>query len=75
MALKKGNVYLQVSMKKEQRDWLYSFCEKHNITPSKYIRWLLSKKAEEMIKLLRIDKSSYSPEELEEIIHANWIDD
>lgn len=76
MALKEGNVMLQVSMKKEQRDWLYSFCKKHDITPSKYIRWLLSKKAEEMLRLLKIDDANiYTREELDIIVHHNWIDE
>lgn len=76
MPLKEGMVMLQVSMRKEQKDWLYDFCKKHKITPSKYIRWLLSKKAEEMLKLLKIDDSNiYTEEELIRIINTKWMEE
>lgn len=76
MALKEGMVMLQVSMSKEQKEWLYQFCKNHKITPSKYIRWLLSKKAEEMLILLKVDKSNiYTEDELIRIINTKWIEE
>ena len=68
---------LRITLPPKQKEWLLKFCKEHNITPSKYISWMLSKKAEEMIQILKIDKNTYTEEELEEIqkiIRVKWVD-
>lgn len=74
--IKESNERLQITMSKKQRKWLLEFCKNHDITPSKYICWMLSKKAEEMLLLLKINEDNFETrEDLMQIIKTNWIND
>lgn len=74
--IKESNERVQITLSKEQANWLKKFCKCHEITPSKYIRWLLSKKAEEMLLLLKVNKDYIiTEEELKAIIQTKWLKD
>lgn len=76
MAVKETNERVQITLTKKQSKWLKEFAKEHNITPSKYISWLLYRKAEEMITLLKLKKDDeLTQEKFNEIIKAKWIDD
>lgn len=76
MALKKNKKMLQVSISQEQYKWLDQFCKNRGITKSNYIKWMLCKKAEEMLLLLKVDpENRYTQDELEEIIKYKWLED
>lgn len=75
--IKKGNVRVMITITEKQKKWLYKFCKNHSISPSKYITWLLSKKAEELLLLINMKKANiYTENELKEIINDHsWIID
>lgn len=76
MALKKGKKMLQVSISLKQYEWLDNFCSSRGITKSKYIKWMLCKKAEEMLVLLKFNPENvYTQEELQEILSTKWLDE
>lgn len=79
MAVKKSNKRIMITLSKNQVNWLEKFCKKHGTTPSKYIKFLLSVKAEEMLYVLGIidiNTKEYEEltEELQQIIKTKWID-
>lgn len=59
---------VMITLPIKQVNWITQFCKEHRISLSHYISWMLSKKAEEMIEILRIDARQYTEEEYEEII-------
>lgn len=75
--IKKGNVRVMITMTEKQKKWLYKFSKNHSISPSKYITWLLSKKAEELLLLINMKKANiYTENELKELINDHsWIID
>lgn len=76
MAIKKTKKMLQVSISKEQYEWLDGFCKSRGVTKSKYIKWILCKKAEEMLLLLKFNPDTIlTQEQLQEIISTKWLDD
>lgn len=74
--IKKGNSRIMITITDKQKKWLYKFCKNHSLTPSKYITWLLSKKAEEMLLLLNMKKNNiFTEEELMELVNDHsWLD-
>lgn len=67
---------IRITLPPKQKKWLLDFCKTHKISVSKYISWMLAKKAEEMIEILRIDKNTYTEEELDEIVRilrTKWV--
>ena len=54
--IKDNNRRIAITLSKKQYDWLKKFTKKHNITISKYIVWLLSKKANELSVMLELQK-------------------
>lgn len=56
--IKENNTRITITVSKKQFDWLKKFTKKHNITISKYIVWLLSKKANELSVMLELQKGT-----------------
>lgn len=54
--VKNNNRRIAITLSKKQYEWLKKFTKKHNITISKYIVWLLSKKANELSVMLELQK-------------------
>lgn len=54
--IKDNNKRITITISKRQFEWLKKFTKKHNITISKYIVWLLSKKASELSIMLDLQK-------------------
>ena len=54
--IKDNNKRITITLSKKQFGWLKKFTKKHNITISKYIVWLLSKKASELSIMLELQK-------------------
>ena len=54
--IKDNNKRITITLSKKQFEWLKKFTKKHNITISKYIVWLLSKKASELSIMLDLQK-------------------
>lgn len=77
MAVSKYKERVMITLPKKQAAWLKEFTKKHDITISHYISWLLYYKADEMLRILKIDESSiYTAEDLRKIItETKWIDD
>lgn len=74
--LGKNKKRVELSLPKKQAEWLANFCKSRDIKPSKYISWLLYYKADEMLSLLKIDETNtWTREQLQEIIKAEWIED
>lgn len=69
------NVRIHVTLSKTQKKWLDNFCKKHDITPSKYISWLLVKKAQEMIRILHVSNYEMNIEEIQEMDESWKFDD
>lgn len=75
MAVSKYKKRVMITLPEKQAEWLASFTKSRGITPSKYISWLLYYKADEMLRLLKVDETNiYTEEELREIAQAKWID-
>lgn len=54
--IKDNNKRITITLSKKQFEWLKKFTKKHNITISKYIVWLLSKKASELSIMLELQR-------------------
>ena len=54
--IKEYNTRITITLSKKQFEWLKKFTKKHNITISKFIVWLLSKKASELSIMLELQK-------------------
>lgn len=68
---------VMITLPIKQVEWITQFCKDHRISVSHYISWMLAKKAEEMIDILRIDARQYTPEEYDEMINlikTKWVD-
>lgn len=77
MAVKINKKRVMITLPRRQVEWLYDFCERHDITLSHYISWILTKKAEEMLTILKAQEKPYTESELEEtlrIIKTKWVD-
>lgn len=78
MAVKANKKRVMITLPKAQAEWLEKFTKERDITISHYISWMLAKKAEEMIKILKIqNEKDYSEAELHEIleiIKKEWVD-
>lgn len=76
MAVSKYKKRVMITLPKKQAEWLTAFTKSRDITPSKYISWLLYYKANEMLILLKVDKTNiYTEEELLEIAKTKWLDE
>lgn len=69
--IKNDNIRFNITLSKKQYKWLSEICKKRGISKSKFINWILSLKAREMIELLNINK--YSLEELINIAKQEWL--
>lgn len=77
MAVKINKKRVMITLPRRQVEWLYDFCSKHDITLSHYISWILTKKAEEMLTILKLQHTPYTENELNEalrIIKTKWVD-
>lgn len=76
--IKDTNIRIQITLSKAQANWLKNLCKKAGISTSKYISWILSKKADELLNLLNLNThfGNYTKEQIEEIMKTNlWIED
>lgn len=73
----KNNKEIRITLTQAQANWLENICKKANITKSRYISWILAKKAEEMLKVLNQNTTlyAYTEEEISEILKTPWIDE
>lgn len=76
--VKSSNKRIMITLSSKQVEWLDGFCKNHDITASKYISWLLSKKAEEMLVLIENRQPNwweehFTIEELTQIAKADWL--
>lgn len=72
MAIKESNTRLIITMSKKQKAWLMKQSKKHKVSASKFITWILSVKAREMLELTKL--KDYELEELIEICKTKWTD-
>lgn len=70
MINKNKNIRIVITLPIKQEEWLRNTCKKAMITPSQYISWILSKKAEEMIKILKYQLDDYTDEEIADLIQC-----
>lgn len=78
MAVKKGKTRVIITLPDEQLNWLKSMTKRTHLTLSKYISWLMAKKAEELYMLLHINENRPSDAELKSILEVarmKWLDD
>jgi len=75
--INENNKEIRITLSKSQANWLEKTCKLAKISKSKYISWLLSKSAEEMLKVLKANSNwgNYSDDEIEKIIKCNWLED
>lgn len=75
--VKGSNIRIQITLSKAQANWLKNLCKKAGISTSKYISWILSKKADELLNLLNLNThfGSYTEEQIKELMNINWIDE
>lgn len=68
---------VQITLSKTQAEWLEKTCKKARISKSKYISWILSKKAEELLKILKLNThfGNYTDEEIQRLMQVNWIEE
>lgn len=73
--VKDSNERITITLPKAQMQWLRKTCEKAKIKPSDYIKWILCRKAEEIIEILKLQEMDInSQEELLEIIRTPWVE-
>lgn len=76
MAVSKYKKRVMITLPVKQAEWLAAFTRSRDITPSKYISWLLYYKADEMLRLLKVDETNiFTEKELQEIAQTKWLDD
>lgn len=73
--IKESNCRLQITISKEQKKWLEKQCKKLKITESQYIKWILSRKAQEIAEYLymQTDESQEYLKEIIEIVKTPWL--
>lgn len=77
MINKNKNISIKITLNKRQNEWLETQCKKTHLTKSKFIAWVLSKKANEIIEYLYLKSNKLNDEQLEkliEIVKTPWID-
>lgn len=73
--VKKTNDRITITLPKAQMDWLRETCKKAKIKPSEYIKWILCRKAEEIVTILKLQEMDIeSYEELQRIIQTKWLE-
>lgn len=70
--IKDENVNIKITLSKKQTKWLEKQCIKCKCSKSKYIAWILSRKASEILEQMYL-KKGYSLEEIYEIAKTDWI--
>lgn len=77
--VKKGNERIILTLPEKQVAWLRKMAKKAKITPSEYIKWILCRKAEELVKFLHyteaddlVDLQEVLDDEIE-IIKTPWV--
>lgn len=74
--IKEGMVNVKITLSTDQFIWLEKQSKKLKMTKSKFIAWILSKKANEMIEYLYLKDNEYTEHTLEkmiEIIKTPWL--
>lgn len=63
--IKKDNIRFNITLTKEQYKWLQKICKQKQISKSNFIKWMLSRKINEIIQYLELPK--YTQEELNKL--------
>lgn len=76
MINKEKNINIKITLPIPQFKWIDSQAKKCKINKSKFISWLIAKKAIEMAEYCKLRENKVSQEELEELIRivkTPWI--
>lgn len=70
MAVKKGNTRIQVTMSKAQAEWIRTNAKRLDMSPSRFIKFLIDKNIGKFMSVLPQDKL----DELVRIAKTPWLD-
>lgn len=72
--IKTENERLTITLSKKQIQWINEQAKKLHLTASKFISWMLSRKAQEIHEYEKLMNQQIDWIELNQILHTNWID-
>lgn len=75
MAIKDSNCRIMITISKKQKKWLDEQCKILDKTQSQFIRWIISRKAQEISEYLymQTDIAQADLEKLIEIVKTPWL--